>query len=257
MEQVLLGTTSTFDLQVGDSDSNHQGRLRFGAGGDYASLWTAGSEAMRIDSNGNVSIGAGAPSAKLAINDDGSVDGMHLRSIGSAVFKLFSDTDNSGPGDSKFAMGTDGGTTAQWTFGLDSSNSNAFTLANSDNDLNSNARMVIETGGNVGIGVTNPAYTLHVNGNIGTTNSGAVHSDYVFESDYELRSLEELESFIKKEKHLPGIITDPEKTPVVDVMALNGKFLEKIEELTLYVIALNKENEQLKTRLELLEGGQK
>ncbi len=114
-------------------------------------------------------------------------------------------------------------------------------------------RMVIREGGNVGIGTKNPEYTLHVDGTIGATNSGQVHRDYVFEPDYKLRSLEDLEGFIKKEKHLPGVVTDPEKAPTVDIISLNGKLLEKIEKLTLYVIKQNKELKVLKEEVSQLK----
>lgn len=107
--------------------------------------------------------------------------------------------------------------------------------------------------GSVGIGTTAPAYTLHVNGTIGTTNSGQVHSDYVFEQGYDLMNLNELEGFIKKEKHLPGIITDPEKTPDIDLLSLNGKLLAKIEELTLYIIDQNKKILALEEKVGRLE----
>ncbi len=113
--------------------------------------------------------------------------------------------------------------------------------------------LILDLNGNVGIGTTSPNYTLHINGTIGTTNSGQVHSDYVFEPGYKLRNLEELESFIKDEQHLPGVITDPEKAPNVDLLSLNGKLLEKIEELTLYVIEQNKKIKAQDTALKSLE----
>ncbi len=71
--------------------------------------------------------------------------------------------------------------------------------------------------------------------------------DYVFDNDYKLNSLENLENYIKTNKHLPGVPTAIE----VEKNGLNlgdlGKIqMEKIEELTLYIIELKKEVEALK-----------
>ena len=71
-------------------------------------------------------------------------------------------------------------------------------------------------------------------------------ADFVFEEDYNLRSLEEVETFVKTEKHLPEIASAEE-------MELNGlninefqiQLLQKIEELTLYSIELNKKFKEL------------
>ena len=53
----------------------------------------------------------------------------------------------------------------------------------------------------------------------------------MIEPGYDLRSLEELEEFINKEKCLPEVVTDPKKAPQIDVLALNGKLFAKIEVL--------------------------
>ena len=72
-------------------------------------------------------------------------------------------------------------------------------------------------------------------------------SDYVFAPSYKLRSLGEVEAYVKANQHLPGV---PSAEQVVkdgvDVVQMNAKLLEKIEELTLYMIDLKKENQQIK-----------
>ncbi len=73
-------------------------------------------------------------------------------------------------------------------------------------------------------------------------------ADFVFNAGYNLKNINDLESFITKNKHLPEI-------PSAKEMEKNGlaigdfqiKLLQKIEELTLYIIAQNKEIENLKT----------
>jgi hypothetical protein len=79
-------------------------------------------------------------------------------------------------------------------------------------------------------------------------------SDFVFEKNYKLTPLKELEVFINKNKHLPGI---PSAQDVVDnginVAEMDAKLLMKIEELTLYMIEMKKENEILKKDIEELK----
>ena len=71
-------------------------------------------------------------------------------------------------------------------------------------------------------------------------------SDFVFEKDYKLMPLKELEVFISKHKHLPEIPTATEAVREgVDLAQMTSKLLQKIEEQTLYIIELNKRIEQL------------
>jgi hypothetical protein len=71
-------------------------------------------------------------------------------------------------------------------------------------------------------------------------------ADYVFASDYKLRPLKEVENYINKYHHLPGIQSANDvKENGVDVGNTQSDLLKKIEELTLYVIDLNKKVENL------------
>ncbi len=75
--------------------------------------------------------------------------------------------------------------------------------------------------------------------------------DFVFEKDYNLTPLGELETFIQKNHHLPNI---PNAATVqaegIDLGDMDAKLLQKVEELTLYVIELKKEIEALKVEKE-------
>jgi hypothetical protein len=72
-------------------------------------------------------------------------------------------------------------------------------------------------------------------------------SDYVFSPTYSLRPLAELEAYVHQNKHLPGIPSAAEVVEQgIDVGKMNAKLLEKVEELTLYVIDLQKEVTQLR-----------
>ncbi len=114
---------------------------------------------------------------------------------------------------------------------------------------NSNGDNIYYNKGKVGIGINNPGtYKLAVEGVIGarevvvTTDAWA---DFVFEDDYNLMPLQELDSYIKENKHLPEIPTTEEvQENGISVGEMNAKLLQKIEELTLYVIELQKKNEE-------------
>ena len=72
-------------------------------------------------------------------------------------------------------------------------------------------------------------------------------ADYVFDKDYKLMSLKETEDYIKTNHHLPEIPTTQEvKENGVNLGEMQAKILKKVEELTLHIIELKKENEELK-----------
>jgi len=117
-------------------------------------------------------------------------------------------------------------------------------------------KLTILNNGNIGIGTVNPQSKLAVNGTI-TAKEVIVTldgwADYVFEDDYKLMPIDELEQSIKKNKHLPGI-------PSAESVAENGvslgemqaKLLQKIEELTLYMIEQNKKIEKKMKSLKIV-----
>jgi hypothetical protein len=116
--------------------------------------------------------------------------------------------------------------------------------------ISGNPYLIIKDGGNVGIGTTTPgSFKLAVEGKIGarevkvTLDSWA---DYVFNKDYKLMSLASLETFIQKNNHLPNIPSAQQvKEEGIQLGEMNTKLLEKIEELTLHMIQMNKKVEQL------------
>lgn len=111
--------------------------------------------------------------------------------------------------------------------------------------------LIIKRNGNVGIGTYDPTAELSVNGLIISSEIKVLadiskYPDFVFSDSYELKSLKEVEKYIAENKHLPEI---PKADEVEDGIALgemNNKLLQKIEELTLYVIEQNNEIERLK-----------
>ncbi|MFY0689682.1 MAG: hypothetical protein JXQ90_21095 [Cyclobacteriaceae bacterium] len=113
--------------------------------------------------------------------------------------------------------------------------------------------------GNVGIGVVNPSDAkLEVDGTIlaeelkvKDVNGGA---DFVFEEDYQLMSLIDLQAFINEHHHLPEVPSAASMTKEgLSVAEFNILLLQKIEELTLHLIQKEEELDDLKSRFELLE----
>ncbi len=85
-------------------------------------------------------------------------------------------------------------------------------------------------------------------------NGSSNWADHVFAEGYSLRSLTEVEAFIKTNKHLPGVPSaDQMVKNGLDVAEMDAKLLEKIEELSLYMIELKKENEHLSKKMETME----
>ncbi|HAA16964.1 MAG TPA: hypothetical protein DCE41_36735, partial [Cytophagales bacterium] len=81
-----------------------------------------------------------------------------------------------------------------------------------------------------------------------------VWADYVFAPSYRLRPLSEVAAFIEENQHLPEVPSAEEVAETgYDQVALNATLLQKIEELTLYVIELKEENETLNARLSEVE----
>ncbi len=100
--------------------------------------------------------------------------------------------------------------------------------------------------GNVGIGTDNPKAKLAVDGNILAkeikVKTDITVPDYVFETDYELNSLDYIADYVKTNKHLPEIPSAKEiKKDGLDLAEMNLLLLKKVEELTLYAIQQDKE----------------
>ena len=132
-------------------------------------------------------------------------------------------------------------------------------------DGNLASQMVIGTG--VGIGTDETfGYALAVNGTLGVKGGIEIENvsdwpDYVFEEGYELRELAEVEQFIARHGHLPGVPSQSEvDVGGINVGKMDARLLEKIEELTLYVLDMNKrinaiekENNKLKRKLKKIQ----
>jgi len=127
------------------------------------------------------------------------------------------------------------------------------------NIINANSGAIV-----IGTGITslNGGYKLYVSsGGILTEKikaalkTSAHWQDCVFEDDYKLLSLSEVECFVKSNKHLPNIPSGQELVEQggIDMVEMFSKQMGKIEELTLYMIQMQKQIDELKRQNEKLK----
>lgn len=186
---------------------------------------------------GFVGIGTTTPTSRLTLNTLGWSNSLELNNGGSGGYAIF-----------KINTANDG--LLFRPFGTPNFFGQLFCFRSvEDNHL-----LEIFEDGHVNIG-TPPAggtYTLNVGGKI-RANEIVVNTtgaDFVFENDYKLKNLGEVESYIKTNKHLPDIPKANEvQTNGVSIGEMQTKLLQKIEELTLYVIKQEKEIQELKQQL--------
>jgi hypothetical protein len=124
---------------------------------------------------------------------------------------------------------------------------------------NGSTRAYIHEDGRVVIGTSSSApatgYLLNVDGKIISEEMKVQLStgwpDYVFSDDYKLLSIDDLEKSIRQNKHLPNIPSAAQVTADkgFEVGDMNRRLLEKVEELTLYIIELNKKIKLLEEKV--------
>ncbi|WP_257957474.1 hypothetical protein [Parapedobacter tibetensis] len=129
-------------------------------------------------------------------------------------------------------------------------------LSSGTAQANVNVRFTVENNGNVGIGTTTPQAKLSVNGNILATEVKVKTDinvpDYVFEPDYELPSLAEVEAYVKEHKHLPEIPSAADiQRDGLDLAEMNLLLLKKVEEMMLHLIEREKEHQALKEQVNI------
>ena len=114
-----------------------------------------------------------------------------------------------------------------------------------------NGYLYLRNDGNVGIGTSTPQSKLAVNGRVTAKEFEATldsFPDYVLERSYKLMPLNELEKYIQANKHLPEVPTEKEVSDQgLKLAEMNAVLVKKVEELTLYIIAMKKEIEELKS----------
>ncbi|WP_343670130.1 hypothetical protein [Chitinophaga sp.] len=280
----LISTSSEFRARSATSLLADDGFMRISAGGGSSSnvksyidlsgystvddmkqnivLGTSGTERMRILSNGNVGIGTVAPDQKLTVS--GNISASGSITAGSAILN----------GNFELGLAHSIGLSLSDQFTYNGKQQPHYGMQWVSDPWNSYGpscwlasyggiklftggvqRFSIDANGGVGIGVTNTintGYKLMVDGTIGSRRVKVTQdtwSDFVFAPDYHLPSLEEVEKYVIENKHLPDVPSAAEVTQNgQDLGEMNKILLQKIEELTLYIIDLKKEVSELKAR---------
>jgi len=237
--------------------------------GETLSLSQAGLDRLFIKSDGNVGMGTTSPFEKAEINGNllirnPSNNGALILSPANAGYgtkpELYIQSSETGSGSnsafhiSRNALFRTSDDTYQYidengaaaiglSFGLSDISFNYAPIGTGT--LNWATTLFIQgTSGNVGIGTTNPTQKLEVAGTVYSQEvkveiAAGTGPDYVFEPDYDLRTLEEIKDYIEENKHLPEVPSAKEmEANGVQLGEMNILLLKKIEELTLYQIEL-------------------
>lgn len=212
--------------------------------------------ALNLLTNGDVGIGTTEPTVKLEIESSGSdYNGSPTLLIKDITNRgtMFLESVADNPTDFIFKNND----RFSWTISTRASSENyALRFFPSVNGTSFQTPVLtLLTNGSVGIGTTNPGnFKLAVEGTIGAREikvSLDSWSDFVFESDYRLKELEEVEEFINNNNRLPDIPSGNEVVKNgINLGEMDAKLLQKIEELTLYTIEQQK---QLERQMELIE----
>jgi hypothetical protein len=278
-----LNTNIYRNGNIGIGTTLYNGNITFGAQGTHLSIgrvgfsnqiilatgWTstnsdftdimvpgaaANSALLRLQANGNVGIGIQDPWAKLDIRTTGSTSGdqnaLNLNNPSTDAYGTVS-----------IIMGSANESSAMISQQRNNLSKGGTLIFNTSDASGTNQpRMFINDVGNIGIGTLVPgSYKLAVEGKIAARGVKVTlqnpFPDYVFDSTYQLRPLAHLEQYINQNKHLPGIPSakEVEKEGGVELGEMNVKLLEKIEELSLYIIEVNKKLQEQQEEIERMK----
>lgn len=219
----------------------------------YSQWKTNGKNVILIDSTEKVGIGTSMPTTRLNVNGGVQIDNGEIHVRSTTLTRLEMDAGTA--------------TADNWITSFDEKGNRLWVLNFADRSLSNRFGLYsqktksyvfnITTDGNVGINTNaSLSYALQVCGSI-RAKEVLVQTgwcDYVFDKNYPLRSLNDVEKYITQNKHLPDVPSAAEvETNGVQVGQMDSILIKKIEEFTLYIINQNKLIEQMQKKILRLE----
>ena len=244
--------------------------LELGGGSSGGPWSTLTNNAYLVDTINHVGIGTNAPEQEFHVKngniyvegDETWFLGLNIKNHGGRSVLQLQGRSNDGANRSSEILLRDISTNSNWS--ILNTESNHMIFMSSREGVNETPiklkfgaptnSLTINSNGNVGIGDWSNDHKLAVAGSIISeevvVKLQADWPDYVFSENYELQDLQEVENFIKANKHLKGIPpADQIKDRGISLADIQIKLLEKIEELTLYVIQQEKDIKSLENEL--------
>lgn len=238
-----IGSNASQDLSINAKNTGNITMQVFGTTGNVGIGAVSPSNKLSVAGNaditGNVGIGTKSPDAPLQFGN----------TVGNRKIVLF----QASAGDTHLYYGF-GINNFAMRYQVDNTLSDHIFYAGTSTTT-SNELMRIKGTGAVTIGTPTPAtgYMLTVAGKLICTEVKVQlqpFPDYVFDKNYKLPTLAELENHINIYHRLPGMPGAAEvESNGMEVGKMQGRVVEKVEEATLYILQLNKENEQMKAQL--------
>lgn len=233
-------------------ENNIANSLMIGFNSNIPTLFVSGSAGL--NTTGRIGIGTSTPSEKFEVAHSDPNGGMVLNKVGTMTGSK-SEIKFNKNGSELFAIGCD----------FDNNDSQTFFIWN---HIAGSAPLLINQEGKVGIGGTIPPvngtiYKLYVDGGIATRDIKVTNSttwpDNVFEEDYSLMSVEDMNKYIKAHHHLPGVpsAAEVEKNQGFELGEMEVILLKKIEEQALYIIDMKEEMMEMKEEINELKSGKK
>jgi hypothetical protein len=227
-------------IQIKNTTDSKLWNMQYSSGTGRLLFLEQGVERIILQNGGNVGIGETFPAQKLHVNGNTMIDGDAILNTVNPIIQLQNSDVDKGfvqlSGDN-IRIGTNGGNTA-----------GKFVIRTNGGD-----RFFVDGNGNVNIGSQTdaPGYLLRVDGKMiceeVKVKLSSAWPDYVFEDKHQLMPIGELTQFIRQNKHLPNIPSAKEiETNGIQVGDMQKRMMEKIEELTIYIISLQQQIDILK-----------
>ena len=254
--------TTAAALRVNLDNASNSAFVQLSAGELRLSATQPGTDIRLRTDDGNAYLTSEGDFAVGGTPNTGRAYIEHTASIADPTLVL---AEESATGRSRLHFGSDNGGRPAWAFAAAVEGTPSFALNYALNPGVSSIEQPVlfaDANQNVGIGTTNLAagYRLSVGGKLiaEEVQVQLVSSwpDFVFEPDYALPPLSDVEAHIREEGHLPGVPSAAavEATGGHDLGATQRLLLQKVEELTLYLIAADKELRELREEVRELRG---